>query len=196
MLGSPHLSSPRPAREERSPMSTAAIQLSPESFTRDFSSLSPFILEEWPDLDADTLAKTEGDPDEVVRYVAEATDHSRTLVRKHLAEIQKVHGEAGGIGVAQVLSRMEARLEALSGTIKDDMVPRARERAEQLRDEATERAERLREEAAERAAIAKEQATAAKEAVEEKARENILTSLLIALGFGFLLGLLMGTRGR
>lgn len=162
----------------------STYSLSPDTFTRDFASISKLILEEWPELSAEELSQTEGEVDEVVRFVAERTDHSRTLVRAHLAEIQHVQGAETG-SVEQLLSRVEGRLEQLSGTLREELVPQVKDRAEQLRGDAVAQAER-----------AKERAAEAREAVEEKARENILTSLLIALGFGFLMGLLLGNRGR
>ena len=59
----------------------ATYTLSAADFSRDFDALKGLILSEWPDIEAGALDATDGEVDEVVRVVAEQTDHSRTLVR-------------------------------------------------------------------------------------------------------------------
>lgn len=58
-----------------------------ESFQQKFDALTPLILNEYQQLDADTLAYTEGNLDLVVDYIAAQTDHTRTLVQHHLGEL-------------------------------------------------------------------------------------------------------------
>ncbi|MCB9765701.1 MAG: hypothetical protein H6739_38360 [Alphaproteobacteria bacterium] len=160
----------------------ATYTLSAADFSRDFDALKGLILSEWPDIEAGALDATDGEVDEVVRVVAEQTDHSRTLVRDQLAELQHIHNKSNNgpsVQIERMLNRLETRVNELSGQVKDELVPQARKRAVELRDEARERA------------------MAAKDQVEEKVHENLLVSLLIAVGFGFIIGLLLGgSRGR
>ncbi|MBF2077118.1 MAG: hypothetical protein IGR76_00990 [Synechococcales cyanobacterium T60_A2020_003] len=58
-----------------------------ESFQQKFDALTPLILNKYQQLDADTLAYTEGNLDLVVDYIAAQTDHTRTLVQHHLGEL-------------------------------------------------------------------------------------------------------------
>ena len=173
----------------------ADMQLAPEELTSNFEGIQALILEEWPQVDAERLAATKGDAGELVRVLAEQTDHSKLLIRAQLGELQHVwrgrQTDSGGVGgVDRMLQRVETRLNELTGHVKGDLVPEAQRRASEFKDHAQQRATEVRDQARERA-------TVAARAAEEKVHENLLVSLLIAVGFGFVLGLLAGTsRGR
>ncbi|MBM4358148.1 MAG: hypothetical protein FJ096_08550 [Deltaproteobacteria bacterium] len=57
-----------------------------EGFTR----LASLIRDEWPMVDADALAATEGVDERVVELVAQRTEHTRTLVRRQLDELKRL----------------------------------------------------------------------------------------------------------
>lgn len=52
-----------------------------------FLALMPLMLEEWPQLSQDDLLATDGDLDRVITYVAHQTEHTQTLIRRHLNEL-------------------------------------------------------------------------------------------------------------
>lgn len=54
----------------------------------DFAVLARLVREEWPSVDAAALEATGGDDDQIVALVATATEHTKALVRKQLAELR------------------------------------------------------------------------------------------------------------
>ncbi len=52
-----------------------------------FPQLASAILEEWPQIDAESLASANADLEKVIALVVERTGHTKTLVRKQLEEI-------------------------------------------------------------------------------------------------------------
>lgn len=158
-----------------------------EDFRESWAEIEPLVQQEWPQLDATALASTNGDPEAVVGLLAEGTDHTRTLLRRQLAEIADAAGVGGGLEAR--LSRFLRRLESESATVAEQ-AREARERAEDVLDGARTRggqlAEELRREATERVPD-----------VEDRIKTNLWTSLLAALGIGVILGMLVGGgRGR
>jgi hypothetical protein len=55
-----------------------------------FHKLSSLIREEWPAVDADSLAATGGDEERVIELVATRTEHTRALVRRQLDELRRL----------------------------------------------------------------------------------------------------------
>ncbi len=53
----------------------------------DPAGLARLILEEWPQVPADAVARAGGDLDRLVEVLAEHTDHTRALLRLQLAEL-------------------------------------------------------------------------------------------------------------
>jgi ElaB/YqjD/DUF883 family membrane-anchored ribosome-binding protein len=154
-----------------------------EMFVGAFDEIKPLLLEEWPELDAASLDAIDGDPDEVVELVAKQTQHSKTLVKKHLAEIAEVVG-VDAATLEQRLVRLLHLLEAKVGPVQDrvrDTTDRAKTAFEDFEDEG----KRLLGEVKDSVPRA-----------EEKLRENIWVSLFAALGLGLLLGLIVGLSGR
>lgn len=72
--------------------------LSDESFRASFGTMKDAILTEWPAVDGEALTATEGDLEKVVALVATKTEHTKTLVRKHLAELQTLDSKAAPSG--------------------------------------------------------------------------------------------------
>ncbi|MGP1386044.1 MAG: hypothetical protein ACTS2F_20970 [Thainema sp.] len=160
-------------------------ELSDDSFKDNLNELIPLIEAEWPSMDTEVIKAAEGDFDAVVDYIADQTEHTRTLVRRQLAELNSLairdraakeaqvkpapsgssthstSNDANGSGLSseidQILQVLERHTEDLVGQFKKDVLPE----------------------------------------VSDRARSNIGTSLLTALGIGFLLGIIIGGgRGR
>ncbi len=152
---------------------TAARRLDPESFRDHIEGVRRLVVEEWPDVDPDSLAKAGTEPEAVVAVVVEATGDSKTLVRHHLAQIAEVSGVAA--------SGLEGRLLRLLHTLEGKVEP-----VQETMKEASKVAREVGEQGREIAGQA-----------EAKVKENIWTSLMSALGLGVLIGLVVGlSRGR
>lgn len=134
--------------------------VSRESFKTNFASLEAAILAEWPSVDRASLAATGGELDQVVELVAEKTEHTRTLVRKQLGELEKLNGEKPG---EPQKNKTEALLEAWEKKT---------------------------------ALLAKELREKVLVDAEKRVRENVLVSLLVALGLGLLVGIFIGGGRR
>jgi hypothetical protein len=130
------------------------------SFQGAFAALQPLILGEWPEVDAEALAATGGDLERVVALLAERTRHTRTLLNAQLAEI---------LQVATAPPRQRDRGAGGSADPTDRIIAQLEERAAELLRE-------LRGGLVERA--------------RGKARESPLLTLLMAVGLGFILGVL------
>ncbi|MBE9140418.1 hypothetical protein IQ254_24995 [Nodosilinea sp. LEGE 07088] len=151
-------------------MAISTVSFSQAAFKHHFDALVPLILSEWPQLIESNLLETAGDLDLAVAYISGETDHTQTLTRHHLAELATLVQPAGN-DAAPVLPATEA--EATEPSTVDQLLSDLETRTEHLIDEF--KAEMLPE-------------------LEKKARSNLGTSLLIALGLGFILGLLLGGK--
>ena len=158
--------------------SAASLIFNEGSFIDQFDGLKSLIREEWPQVEADALDATGGEPAAVIALVAEQTEHTRALIRSQLGELQHVLVLQGGGAkrLEKAVQRLEERVDDFTHRVKDEWAPAARERV----------------------AGAKERATHTREEVESTVHDHVLASLLIAVGFGWLLGLLVGglSRGR
>ena len=127
--------------------------------------IRPCLAAKWPAVDEQSLEQTEGDRDAVVALVASRTQHTRTLVRRHLDALQaQMAAEEGALVVAEdgamVLdSDQEEQITELCGTVKKGKL------------ELTEFARKL------------------PGIVKEKLHAKWLISLAASLGVGFVLGL-------
>jgi hypothetical protein len=137
--------------------------MDPAAFKRDFAKVEPLALEEWPSLDRKALAATEGEVEKVVALVADATPHTKPIVRAKLSELLAVatresNGAADALGDSfhAALDRIEKRVAKLSADAKASALP----------------------------------------AVKAFAKDHLLLTLLVVLGFGFLLGRALTPRGR
>jgi hypothetical protein len=142
------------------------------TFQQTFSQLVPLILDEWPQLTRDGLLTTEGDLEQVVHYISGQTEHTQTLVRRHIDELATLlRGKTSEDGSSPT-THETGQGEMASSKI-DELITDLEVRTEQLMKEF--KAEVLPE-------------------LERKARSNLGTSLLIALGIGFILGLTFGGK--
>ncbi|MFO0618935.1 MAG: hypothetical protein U0414_40475 [Polyangiaceae bacterium] len=140
-----------------------ATALSEESFRASFGTLKDAILAEWPAIDGEALTATDGELEKVVALVAAKTEHTKTLVRKHLAELSTLDAK-GAPGAAKkwasqandVFEKFEKRTADLVKELRGTVLVNAK----------------------------------------EKVRENLLVSLVMALGLGLLLGLVFGGLRR
>ncbi len=132
-------------------------------FTEQFDRIRPMIREEWPEVDGDALAQTQGDFDRVVALIATETEHSKTLVKKQLRELSAIANDNGAAAgeselrkLRQMVERLQAKSKDVTDYVKEHMVTDARARVER----------------------------------------NPFMALLLAIGFGVLLGFILRGRGR
>lgn len=161
-----------------------AYPFSIQGFRDAFDAVRPLVLAEWPEVDAKSLDATEADPDKVVALVAEKTQRSKALVRKHLAEIAEVAGvDARGLEgrVLRLIHALESKLEPVQETLG-----RTQESAKAALETLEARGKHV-----------VSDVKKAGEDVEDALKNNIWRSLFAALGVGVLVGLVLGlTRGR
>jgi uncharacterized membrane protein YheB (UPF0754 family) len=179
------------------------------AFQHHFEAMVPLILSEWPQLIEENLLATEGDLDLAVAYISDETDRTQTLTRRHLDELATLIESSSRAEVeasaeppvarpdsqdgnvidnlledgltAKAGTFLEETIPSAVGTILEEAVPSS---VDQLLNELETRTEHL---------IAELKAEMLPE-LEKKARSNLGTSLLVALGLGFVLGLLVGGK--
>jgi hypothetical protein len=99
------------------------------AFKRDFAKVEPLVVDEWPALDKKALAATEGDLEKVVALVAEATPHTKPIVRAKLGELLVVatreKDEANGLSgsLHEALDRIEKRVSKLTADARTSALP-------------------------------------------------------------------------
>jgi hypothetical protein len=151
-----------------------AAALSEESFRASFGTLKDAILAEWPAIDGEALVATDGELEKVVALVATKTEHTKTLVRKHLAELSTIDSSRGDPGAPPLDAKLTGG-------------------ARKLASQATEMFEKFEKRTAD---LVKELRGTVLVNAKDKVRENLLVSLLMALGLGLLLGLVFGSVRR
>lgn len=163
---------------------TDAYPFSIQGFRSAFDAVRPLVLAEWPELDPARLDETGADPDQIVSLVTSTTQHSKALVKKHLAEI----AEVAGVDARGIEGRMLRLIHALEGKLEpvQETLGRTQEKAMAAVHEL---------EAHSRHVVADVKKAGAD--VEDTLKSNIWRSLFGALGIGVLIGLVLGlTRGR
>ncbi|PZO44404.1 MAG: hypothetical protein DCF21_13405 [Leptolyngbya sp.] len=152
-----------------------------KAFKHHFESMVPLLLSEWPQLTKENLAATEGDVDSTVVYISDETDRTKTLVRRQINELATlVEVDAPAPGKVAANGASSASLEP-AGPLGID-----KSSIDNLLDDLESRTENLIQEL--KAEMLPE--------LEKRARGNLGQSLLIALGIGFVLGLILrGKRG-
>jgi ElaB/YqjD/DUF883 family membrane-anchored ribosome-binding protein len=143
------------------------VTISARAFQADFEAVVPLIREEWPDVEKDALDGTGGSLDKVVALVAAKTEHTKALVKRQLSELHEL---------SQKSEKKPMNLESAL----EDIEARARDLLDKIEAKGGEAAEHIKREVV--------------PVAEEKVKENLLTSLLITLGLGFILGILFGRR--
>lgn len=150
-----------------------------EAFEHHFEAMVPLMLAEWPQLLEDNLLATEGDLDLAVAYISGETDRTQTLVRRQIKELASiievdtpasVKVSANGASSSNLESTGPLGVDKSSiDNLLDDLESRTENLIQELK------AEMLPE-------------------LEKRARSNLGQSLLIALGIGFVLGLILGGK--
>ncbi len=152
-----------------------------KAFKHHFESMVPLLLSEWPQLTEENLVATEGDLDSTVVYISSETDRTKTLVRRQINELATlVEGDASAPEKVADNGAASSSLEP-TGPLGID-----KSSIDNLLDDLESRTENLIQEL--KAEMLPE--------LEKRARSNLGQSLLIALGIGFVLGLILrGKRG-
>lgn len=150
----------------------------PERFKAAFAAVSPLILAEWQQVSAEQLATTDGDLPRVVEYIAKTTEHTQTLVHRQLYELYQIaldeQRQAATTPITQAVSRL------LQDQINDDSVKQTIAQLE-----------------AKTEALLQQFKQEMLPEVNQKLQKNPVSTLLAAVGIGFVLGLLLGgRRGR
>ncbi len=163
-----------------------ANTLSPvqKTFNQRFDAMVPLLLAEWPQLIEENLLATEGDLDLAVAYISDETDRTQTLIRRQIKELASLVEPEDKAAIAPP-SAPEFEDKAPSvppSPSKDGVSPPSS--IENLLDDLESRTEHLIQEL--KAEMLPE--------LEQRARSNLGQSLLIALGIGFVLGLILGGK--
>lgn len=150
----------------------------PERFQESFEAISPLILGEWKQISAEQLAATEGDLLQVVECIAKATEHTQALVQRQLYELYRIAIHEQSPSESSPIPQTVSRL--IQDNISDDTVKQA---IAQLEAKTEDLLKQFKKE------ILPE--------VNQKMQKNPLSTVLTAVGIGFVLGLLLGgQRGR
>jgi hypothetical protein len=145
-----------------------------EALAKAFAAVQPLICSEWPAVDAKALEATEGKYDEVVELVASTTEHSKTLIKRHLGELVQIAQEDAPKPAAGAECCGDSALGAAQRSLQEAL--------RILQGKATEVSNYVRNQAL----------TDAK----HKAEQNPLVTLLVAIGLGFIFGFLLRGLGR
>ena len=163
-----------------------ANTLSPvqKTFNQHFDAMVPLLLAEWPQLIEENLLATEGDLDLAIAYISGETDRTQTLIRRQIKELASLVEPEDKAAIAPPIApEVEDKAPSISPSpSKDDVSPPSS--IENLLDDLESRTEHLIQEL--KAEMLPE--------LEQRARSNLGQSLLIALGIGFVLGLIL--RGK
>lgn len=148
-------------------------------FKESFAAVTPLMTEEWPDLDAEALAKTEGDLDQAVALLATHLESTKAAARRHIGEL------------VDLATAQRANRERSNGAAKPSDGDDARSKLPPLDDvmAAIRRLELFATEEVKR--VSADVVPAAR----AHAQKSMWTSLLIALGLGLFLGMWLN-RGR
>ena len=147
--------------------------LSKSEFASAFTELQPAILAEWSQVEAAALAATDGDLERVVSLIAEKTAHTKALIRRQLEELHRVllAPPRPRPSSGHRARRGEAALPDSVDAMLHDLEERAAHLLRDLRGNMLSDA-------------------------RGKVQENVLFSLIIAVGFGFIVGVLFTGWGR
>jgi ElaB/YqjD/DUF883 family membrane-anchored ribosome-binding protein len=157
-----------------------------ETFRQGFDVLSPKILSEWSKVDPVELEASRGELANVVEIVARTTERAPSEIEAKLRAMAEPEAKPADEGAPK--SAEAKSTEAKSGSLSDKL----HDAAKQM-DQVVSAVRRFEAFAAQEAKRVKGDVLPA---AETKIKNNLWTSLFIALGLGFLLGLLVRGRGR
>lgn len=148
------------------------------AFMSAFPALRTAILAEWSEVDEPALAATGGELDKVVALLAERTTRTKALLRRQLEELYRV--------VTQPLEPLpDARPEKSAAADGAEKPPQMDQIVEELERRMGQLIRELRGGLLDNA--------------RDRVKENVFFSLLVALGFGFIVGVVFygsSSRGR
>lgn len=184
------------AEEAVNPANNSPANHSPMNrtqFHKAFPQLSSALLEEWPQIEAESLSATQGELDKVVGLIVEKTGHTKTLARRQLEELYRIvtaPTDGGSFGAsargaatvfahdarAAAATVSEAAHEALT-SVEEVLARFEKKTARMLRD------------------LHLNQVVTH---TGDKIREHWLASLLVTLGLGFIVAAVVTglTRGK
>ena len=148
---------------------TATRELNRSAFQESFAKVSPAILAEWEQIEAAALSATGGELDKVVALIADRTAHTKALVRRQLQELWQVSMEPPRHRPVGSGSRLHQSIHNALPDSADELLQELEERTAHL----------LREL---RGGVLKE--------TRAKVKDNLLFSLLVSIGLGFIVGVL------
>ncbi len=150
---------------------TSVRELSKATFAESFEKLVPAILAEWSELDPKALSETGGELDRAIALIAEHTAHTKTLVRRQLGELWHV-----------VMDPPRRRPPATASRRSQAAGPGSPlpETADLLLQELEERT----------AQIMREIRNGVFADTRAKVKDNLLFSLLVSVGLGFIVGVI------
>lgn len=158
-----------------------------KAFKHQFDAMVPLILSEWPQLIEDNLLATKGDLELAVDYISDEIDQTKTRIRRHLDELADlIEVEPPVLSRASAKAASNGISSALKSTVLEATGPLSIDKSsiDSLLDDLESRTENLIQEL--KAEMLPE--------LEKRARSNLGQSLLIALGLGFVLGLILGGK--
>lgn len=156
---------------------TRSVSIAPDKFKANFEAIAPLILEEWSTVPPDSLMATGGELEQVVDCIAAATDRTRALIRQQLRELYQL------VVVEPAQPRRSPLSERLSHLADSPLTESDVKKTLAALEERTEE-------------ILEQFKKDMLPEFNEKVRNNVGSSLLTALGIGFVLGLLFGGGGR
>jgi ElaB/YqjD/DUF883 family membrane-anchored ribosome-binding protein len=136
-------------------------------FQESFEKIAPLIRDEWPVVAADALAATGGDYERVVALIADKTEHTKTLVKRQLAELRDISDKGASSNGGSTAKAVDAKLH--------EVLHKLQERSNEI------------------AGYVKKQLIADAKA---KVSENPLVTVLMAIGLGILLGFILRGGSR
>ena len=165
------------------PMATPLLRT---QFHGAFPQLASAILEEWPQLDAESLASAHADLEKVIALVVEKTGHTKALVRRQLEEIFHIVtapvesvGQKGSGAAAAFVHDAKAAAATVNEAAHD-----ALHSVEAILAQFEKRTKPLLREL--RGNVLTD--------ARDKVREHWFLSLLVTLGLGFIVGVLISAR--
>jgi hypothetical protein len=145
------------------------------AFHAAWENLRPAILEEWSQVDATALNDTDGELDKVVALIAERAVRTKALVRRQLTELYYVVSEPPVAPRASHTASTDRSSKTAVPETVDAMLQELERRAAQ---------------------VMRELRGGMLQDARGKVRENVFFSLLVALGLGFIVGVLFNGPGR
>lgn len=151
-------------------------QLGRAAFQGAFANLRPVILSEWPEVSETALTATAGELDQVVALIAERTSHTKALVRRQLEELYRVVTQPADSGAgARRKNGVERGGFGHGSPAVDELISELERRASR---------------------VVRELRGGILDGARDRVRGNVLFSLLISIGLGFIVGVVFMGVGR